>query len=181
MIVTGIGSRPKGIPSEALPYILSNLLDIASVANKNGWTLRSGGADGMDTFFEDVWNVNKEIYLPYQGFNRHFDGFNGSILVEDPTILAMAGSIAASVHPIWKRLNKQAKEFHTRNVFQVLGADLTTPSDLCIFYARIDSDGEVEGGTRTAVELCKQNGIATYNLRSTDDVVKLGQFLEEWR
>lgn len=181
MIITGIGSRPKGIPNEVIPFLLEIVADIGTVAAKNGWILRSGGADGMDSMFEDAWGVEKEIYIPWEGFRHHYSGSNGSIYVEDFLTLNLAASIASKIHPAWKKLDATAKAFHTRNVFQVRGEDLSVPSDMCIFYARTTPGGEVEGGTRTAVELCKQYGIPTYNLRMTEDVIKLKDFLDEWR
>lgn len=185
MIVTGIGSRPKNLPftngGELVPWLLDIIDEIGEVATKNNWTLRSGAADGMDTLFESVWNDNKEIFLPYEGFNHRFDGLQGAILVDDPLLLLGAQSIASKVHPVWKKLDKRAKNMHTRNVFQALGEDLISPSDICIYYAPVSKDGEVEGGTRTAVVICNGCGIPTYNLRNTDDVIRLRAFLEQWK
>lgn len=185
MIVTGIGSRPKNLPKDAneagiVPWLIEIVNEIGRVAKLNNWTLRSGAADGMDTLFEDAWGDCKEIYLPYESFNRRTPGVRGAIYVEDPMLIAGAQSIASKVHPVWKKLDKRAKEMHTRNVFQALGESLMEPSDICIYYAPVGRDGEVEGGTRTAVVICNNYGIPTYNLRNTDDVTRLRQFLTAW-
>lgn len=184
MIVTGIGSRPKNLPKEngeIATWIVDLVNEVGAAAKKHNWTLRSGAADGMDSLFEAAWGDNKEIYLPYDGFNGHWGGQNGAILVEDPMILAQAVDIVSKVHPVWKKLKKIAKELHTRNVFQALGAEVNHPSDFCVFYAPVDENGEIEGGTRTAVEICRFLNVPTYNLRDTDDVVKLRAFLEKWK
>lgn len=186
MIITGIGSRPKNLPKDAnemgiAPWLIELVIEIGNIAKKNNWKLRSGAADGMDSLFENNWCDNKEIYLPYENFNRRAPGIYGAIYVEDPVTVSYAQAIVSKVHPVWKRLDKRAKEMHTRNVFQALGEDLNTPSDICVFYAPVSPSGEVEGGTRTAVVICEQNGIPTYNLRNTDDVIKLRAFLEPWR
>lgn len=185
MIVTGIGSRPKNLPLDPNGHIaawLVNLLtEIGEVATKNNWKLRSGAASGMDTLFESVWSENKEIFLPYKGFNGRVEGKHGAILVDDPATINNARAIASKVHPVWARLKPPAKEMHTRNVFQALGEDLSTPSDICIYYAPVSKDGEVEGGTRTAVVICNENNIPTYNLRNTDDVIRLRTFLDQWK
>ena len=53
-----------------------------------GFVLRSGGADGADTFFEigcDMSNGLKEIYLPWNNFNNNLSQLilneNNDILV----------------------------------------------------------------------------------------------------
>ena len=185
MIVTGIGSRPKNLPTDSAghiaPWLIELVNEIGQVAKKNNWMLRSGAADGMDSLFEDAWGNNKEIYLPYDSFNRRRPGMNGAILVQDPVLLAGAREIVSKVHPVWKKLDGRAKEMHTRNVFQALGEDLIVPSDICIFYAPVSRDGDIEGGTRTAVVICKERGIPTYNLRDTDDVIKLRELLDKWK
>lgn len=55
---------------------------------------------------------------------------------------------------------------HTRNVFQVLGADLRSPSSFLVCWAPWDprSAGDVTGGTRTAVRLARSFGIPVFNL-----------------
>lgn len=186
MIITGIGSRPKNLPKTAdgqavVQWLIDLVQEVGEVAKKNNWVLRSGAADGMDSMFEAAWGTTKEIFLPYDSFNRRCPGINGAILVEDPLALAGAQAIASKVHPVWKKLDKRAKEMHTRNVFQALGEHLDLPSDVCIYYAPVTSTGEVDGGTRTAVVICQQNNIPTYNLRNTEDVIKLRAFLDEWR
>lgn len=184
MIVTGIGSRPKNLPSEKgeiATWLVDLVKEIGDVAKKNNWTLRSGAADGMDTLFEDAWGLSKQIFMPFEDFNGRVPGVDGAILVDDPMILEQATTIASKVHPVWKRLKKPAKELHTRNVFQALGPELNRPSDFCVYYAPVDENGEVEGGTRTAVEICKSHNVPTYNLRNTDDVAKLREFLKKWK
>ena len=65
---TGIGSRET--PDE----ILGIMADVAYNLPNYGYTLRSGAADGADSAFEMGcgWNNGeKEIYLPWEGFNNH--------------------------------------------------------------------------------------------------------------
>lgn len=160
---------------------MSIISSIGEAAALHGWVLRSGGAHGMDSLFEAGWGVQKEIYIPWPGFNGRTHGVDGAIDVTDPTILRNAAVVARQIHPSWNSLKPGGKALHTRNVFQVLGEFMHTPSDICIYYAPIDYTGSVKGGTRTAVQLCKTRGIPTYNLMMTDDIIDLGIKLElQW-
>lgn len=184
MIITGIGSRQLPVePSGAVAAWLFDIVsEIGEVAKQNQWILRSGGAEGMDSLFEYVWGKEKEIYIPWQGFNHRYDGANGAIFIPDHSSTnAQAQKIAASVHPVWSRLKRGAKALHTRNVYQALGQYLIEPADLCIFYAPVSLTGEVMGGTRTAVEICKMHGVKTINLGVTDDVEYLREILDMWK
>lgn len=81
---TGIGSRstPKDI--------LNIMVKLSAKLNKEGYILRSGGADGADLAFEQA-STNKEIYLPWKGFNN-----NPSHLYEQS---AEAFIVAKEFHP----------------------------------------------------------------------------------
>lgn len=184
MIITGIGSRPKNLPKEngqIAPWLVELIQEIGEVAKKNNWQLRSGGAEGMDSMFEAVWGENKQIFIPWEGFNGRHDGVDGAMLIEDPMAIANAVGLVSKVHPVWKSLKKEAKNLHTRNVFQALGPEINHIPDTCIFYAPVAADGEIEGGTRTAVVICRSHNVPTYNLRNTDDAIKLRAFLTKWK
>jgi hypothetical protein len=64
-------------------------------------------------------------------------------------------------------------------VFQVLGENLKGPSDFLIFWAQIDRNGNIEGGTRTAVALAQEHSIARYNLANIQVRGKFRDRLEE--
>jgi hypothetical protein len=88
---------------------------------KKGLILRSGGADGADSAFEEGadsvfserFPTNKRIYLPWEGFN----GKRGIVVGDDPDLQ----EAAATWHPAWPRLSNGAKKLHTRNVAQIFG------------------------------------------------------------
>ncbi len=147
---------------------------------KKGYTLRSGGAEGADTAFADGWSdafsedvgidgsmYKAEIYLPWEGFNDQYSSMEGRLILNVPD----AQIIASEIHPAWNKLGTGAKALHTRNVYQVLGQDLNTPSTGVIFYAEPNGNS-VKGGTRTAVELAKKHGIPVYNLYNEHMVYK---------
>lgn len=164
---TGIGSRNTPEP------ILELMRNIGRKMALMGYTLRSGGATGADTAFADGWGdawvldagiyasdkYKAEIYLPWEGFNDQYSSMEGRYLITNPK----AQEIVSEIHPAWNKLSKGAKALHTRNVYQVLGQDLATPSTCVIFYAE-PLGTSVKGGTRTAVELAKIHGVPVFNL-----------------
>lgn len=156
---TGIGSRETPIA------IGLKMSAIAKVLGEKGYILRSGGAEGADTFFEDgvPLNSEKEIYLPWKKFNNN----NSNLFVIDPN----AFEIAKSIHPNWKTLSYGAKKLHARNVHQVLGLDLQTPSKFVICWTK---KGESVGGTRTAIELARKYNVPVYNL-AVQDFLLMGE------
>lgn len=159
MIYTGIGSRKT-------PHkVLGIMYGIGASLAKRGDTLRSGAADGADSSFEsgcDLLNGLKEIYIPWRGFNN-----KEGIYVSDVT---QAKEIASKIHPAWDKCSDGARSLHARNVFQVLGADLLTPTEFVVCWT---PKGEDSGGTRTAIVLAKENNIPVYNLAKKEDINEL--------
>lgn len=151
MIITGIGSRETPADVIALMELIG-----ADIAQK-GHTLRSGGADGADEAFErgarTVQNARIEVYLPWRKFNGHSSQLH--------TVSPAAMDMAAQFHPAWKRCSLGARKLHARNSYQVLGADLATPSDLVICWTRNASGA---GGTGQALRIARAHGITIHDL-----------------
>jgi hypothetical protein len=148
----GIGSRET--PKE----FLRKFEDIAKVLAEKGFTLRSGGADGADTAFEfgcDEVDGNKEIYLPWKGFNK-----NPSPLFDPPK---EAFDMAAKFHPAWFNMKQGAQRMHARNCQQVLGKELDTPVDFVLCYTRLD-----KGGTLQALRVAGYHKIPIFNFYMDD-------------
>ena len=185
---TGVGSRSTP------PAILQDMILIGQRLAINGWTLRTGRAQGADQAFEHGCDLvatensaDKEIFLPWNGFpgEDHYDykePFKAPrILVESPgeNAIQMAQDLLYPNH--WNRMKQGARKLHARNCYQVLGMDLETPSDLLICWAEIDNymyPGDPKardyprGGTATAWKLAKKYNIPCYNLYSDLDRVK---------
>ena len=67
-IYAGIGAR--ALPESVADFFIHLGRELAN----DGWTLRSGAADGADAAFEkgcDISGGVKEIYLPWKEFNGH--------------------------------------------------------------------------------------------------------------
>jgi len=106
MIYTGVGSR------KTPQFVLELMFRVAEKMASLGHVLRSGGAAGADSAFEagcDSASGPKEIF-----YARH----------ATPASMEIAGAL----HPTWDRCGDYARKLHGRNSFQILGADLNTPS-----------------------------------------------------
>lgn len=175
---TGVGSR-------STPQDVGELIEkLAFKFATEGYTLRSGGADGADSYFE---NGAKEylirspkqmydIYIPWNNFSGRKKGLNYLVASEYSTFKE-AKEIAASIHPAWDRCSDGAKALHTRNVYQVLGHNLDSPSSFLIAYAEPTKSG-VKGGTNTAWMLVKKFSVPCFNLYVEEDKNRLVGYLK---
>lgn len=136
---SGIGSR------EVPPEIGELMIKIAVKLEELGYTLRSGAAGGSDSAFS-LKVKNKEIFIPWKSF--------GEGIVPQET--EFANNLLKEVHPAYDRLSQGALKLHLRNVNQVLGADLNTPSKFLICWAKTDKQGSPIGGTRTAYNFAQK-------------------------
>lgn len=155
---TGIGSRrtPGWSTTDPLTDICAKMVEISKSMSEKGYTLRSGGADGADLSFE-LGASSKEIWVPWPKFNwKSAEALGIPLPREEFTPLSGAFTTAALLHPNWAACNYAAKKLHARNVHQVLGKDLKTPSDVVFYWT--NTGGEF-GGTATALRLAKMHGI----------------------
>lgn len=171
---TGIGRR------KTPTWIQDTMTALATALEKKGYTLRSGGAEGADTAFNDGIGTNTyaEIYLPWNGFNGLERDSKQYILPSEFENYDQAWEIMTELVPHWGKVSAGVQALHTRNVYQVLGKDLNTPSKFVLFWAEEDEDGDIDGGTRTAVVLARQRGIPTFNLWKTEDYNRVNKMLE---
>jgi hypothetical protein len=161
---TGVGSRETPLAwLGAMSRIASRLSDV-------GLNLRSGGAGGADNAFELGAGLNKEIYVPWSGFNNRSESEEGVYVGACNDALALAQSL----HPAWERCSRGARSLHARNCYQVLGRDLKTPSDFLLCWT---PGGLKVGGTATAIRLAEMNGVKVFNFGSQASVVEFQVFL----
>lgn len=148
----GIGSRKTPYNVLCLMGLLSNALE------KRGFILRSGGADGADTAFENgVTDPKmKQIFLPWKGFNGREDG-----IIFQGELMNRAMKLASEHHPVWGYLKLGGRYLHARNMGQVLGPDLNTPSAFILAYT---TDGKASGGTGQAIRVGQAYNIPILNL-----------------
>ena len=153
MIITGIGSRQT--PDDILPLFE----ELGANARERDWWIRSGHAEGADYAFEKGARNRCIVYLPWQGFNRELPlvGLTRfSELRED--VLDFVYRHDPYANP---DISQGVKRIKQRNVFQVLGEDLQTPSDLVICWTE---EGKYVGGTALAMRIARENNIPIINL-----------------
>lgn len=173
-IYTGIGSR------ETPDDIICFMEDLAMQLARQGWTLRSGCADGADSAFErgafmarlsSPHAPRPELYLPWP----HFEG-RRKILVTREAPQAEAYDIAEQHHPAWAKLSDGAKALHARNVHQILGPDVTTPV-LSRFVVCWTKDAVGGGGTGQALRIARCYDVPTFDLADRVDFKRIREFL----
>ena len=157
---TMIGSRET--PEE----IMDLMSDLAIALSHEGFTVRSGGANGADKCAEEASFI--EIYLPWDGFNSKYHNGFGFINYSTLGLTGEADKLCSIHHQWWANVKKEGvKHLHRRNCHQVLGAGLKSPSLFVVCFAKPDEkrgEGHVQGGTGTAVSLALSRGIKVINL-----------------
>ncbi len=148
---TGIGARST--PAN----VLATMTILATNLERDGFILRSGGADGADSAFEAGVSDphNAKIYLPWAHFNN-----NASALYD---ITQQAYDMAEAFHPAWDKCSAAARKFHARNCYQILGLHLDTPSKFVLCWT---PDGAITGGTGQALRIALSLNIPVFNLAS---------------
>lgn len=149
----GIGSRQTPV------NILEFFTRLAARMEINGWTLRSGGAEGADAAFA-TGCLEREIYLPWKGFN----GLSSAM----PFPSLEAEYLAATLHPTWSRLSQGARKLMARNCYQILGADLASPVNVVLCWTPDGCEShatrsQTTGGTGQAISLASRHGIPVIN------------------
>lgn len=156
MIYAGIGSR------ETPEWVLTIFERMGSWMAKRGDKLRSGGADGADSAFENGCNAangQKEIYLPWDNFNGKTNG-NGYFSTYSVESMSKATEIAKKYHPYWDNLSRGGRALMTRNSFQALGLNLDRPADFIVCYT---DGGKLKGGTAQALRIAADYQIPVFN------------------
>lgn len=153
-----------GIGSRSTPYeVCRTFIKVGYILGDEGIVLRSGDAQGADTAFRkgcDYAGGNKEIYIPWKGFNGSNDGI---VVDKHSPIYAEARRIAECYHPAWDRLSDAGKELMVRNSFQVLGEDLRTLSNFVMCWTE---KGKLKGGTAQAIRIAQDFNIPVLNVGS---------------
>lgn len=138
-----------GIGSRKTPQnILFQMTEVAEQLERCGWTLRSGGAKGADTAFEEGSN-KKEIFLATD------------------EIPDLAFEIAAIYHPTWGGLKPYVKKLHARNAQQILGKNLDCEVKFVVCWTPDGAEKQTTkdtGGTGQAIRVANAHNIPVFNL-----------------
>lgn len=190
---SGIGSRET--PAEVVGVMEDAAFRLARI----GFVLRSGKAAGADAAFQRGAqryhseapgrspSSIAEIYIPWKGFKGGdgltdlYDVLPDLLDKQFPVNLELRWDWVKEVHGGWERLSQGARKLHERNVHQLFGADLgnayLNQSKFVLYYALETKKGDPKGGTATAVNLAKKQGIRTLNLLHDKNHEVLEKFL----
>jgi hypothetical protein len=171
---TGIGSRRA--PKSALIKARQIAFNFA----EKDIIMRSGGADGMDTAFDNgCWEAGgeSEIYVPWKIFNKFSfrDKNRRQVIVPE---FNPGAQIASKHHCRWNDLNTTAKKLLARNPYQILGKDLNTPS---LFVVCWTPCGRIIGGTAIGILIARQRNIPVFNIALPLDIVRLQKFIKDMK
>jgi hypothetical protein len=151
-IYAGIGSRE--VTHEKMPEMHSLFVKIGKFLAEKGYVLRSGAAEGSDAAFEagcDSVKGQKEIYVPWRGFNNCYHGIDWT----------QAGwKMAEQFHPNWENLKLGGRQMMARNSHQILGLDLKSPVDFVCCWTE---GGLMKGGTAQALRIAEANKVKIFN------------------
>lgn len=151
----GIGSRET--PREVCMYMTA----IAKQLTKLGYICNSGGADGADCAFEKGAVINRQIFLPWDGFNgKRVESMNKMHNTWKYSVPPFNEKFVRKYHPKPSALSEFGWKFMSRNSYQVLGEDLKTPVEFVLCWTK---DGKASGGTGQALRIAKDYNIPVFN------------------
>lgn len=172
-MITCVGPRKITPNEERVVYLIGRWLF------SNGFGIRSGLAVGSDINFyngylskarEEIVKFNKsdlngkvEMYVPkFKDWQRKPDAF--TYCPPEEVIWEECLTIASDIHPNWEACDDYARRLHGRNIPQVLGRDLKSPSKALVTCVKEISTGRRLGGTNTAYNLAYKRNIAIINV-----------------
>lgn len=161
--ITIVGSRKTPIE------IVNIYKQIFSCFDKNEFIFRSGNALGFDQVISDFPTANKEIYLPYKTFGPKLNIFENTYVPKTQfNNYQDAVNLVRKLHPN-KNLSDMNMQYLARDVYQVLGKDLNTPSDIVYCWTE-DGVNNVSnitfktGGTAMVIRVAEVYKIPVINL-----------------
>lgn len=160
---TGIGSRQT--PINVCEYFTTLAYDLYL----KGYILRSGHAEGADQAFEQG-APECDIYIPWKNFNGSNNKTHLLVYMDQEL-----RDIASKHHPAWDKCSEGAKKLHARNVHQVLGNNLDSPSEFLVCWT---PNGSGSGGTGQAIRIAQAYGVPIFDFGKSTTVKLFNKFIE---
>lgn len=161
-----------GIGSREIPSNVHKLINkISKRLCEDGYTLRSGGANGADTAFEEYSN-RSNIYLPYDRFNGRIADNKNYFKIDENTEDHYDALYSLKYHKYGSSLTGAPKKMMIRNYYQVCGHNKLPHSSFIICWTKDGADGKVvtttkeTGGTGQAIRIATALDIPVFNLNS---------------
>lgn len=174
--VTFVGSRQT--PSAVITQATKVLFEYLCL----GYVIRSGNATGLDSIVTTYCSEKeREIYLPYEDFNYKQFGksMNNAFLPNQEywPNYQHAIELVYQYHLLHNAVPKEHMKYLARDVYEVLGIDLKTPSEKVICWTPDGAETTAEctrqtGGTGMAIRIADAFGIPVVNLNKQKELSK---------
>lgn len=158
----GVGLIYAGVGARDTPAEILQLMQAAAEALYiQGYTARSGHADGSDRAVETGAMGRIEVYLPWPAYNQDEHGYPvvADYVLGRPKPEAIA--MMSRIHPKWEKLGSGGRNLHGRNAHILLGRDLVSPVKFVLCWTE---NGWRRGGTGTTIRLADKLHIPVFNL-----------------
>lgn len=158
---------------DAPQEIKDKFIEIVKMLENNGYTLRTGGMEGVEEIVENSV-TKKEVHLPWRDFAGKQSRFTFNT--------DRAYAIAKKYHPTFDGLSKGVKCFLAKNARLILGNNMTSPA---LFLLTWTEDGATSSRDRTArtgfaghpIAIAAGIGIPVINLARSDAEQKLNMLI----
>lgn len=158
---------------DAPQEIKDKFVEIVKMLENNGYTLRTGGMEGVEEIVENSV-TKKEVHLPWRDFGGKQSRFTFNT--------DRAYAIAKKYHPTFDGLSKGVKCFLAKNARLILGNNMTSPA---LFLLTWTEDGATSSRDRTArtgfaghpIAIAAGIGIPVINLARSDAEQKLNMLI----
>jgi hypothetical protein len=147
-----------------------------------GWKLRSGHAYGADQAFEEG-TMNREIYLPWDGYNLGKVGKDGCVCIPMTSPLRKVAERYYEVKRTmehlapWNFCSPATQKFMCRNMNILLGPRIDEPVKMVICWTE---GGKIKGGTGHAMIGANDMNIPLFNLAIPQDWDRLENFVGDF-
>lgn len=188
--------RPKfaGVGSRKTPDdVLEIMRRLSHCLYDKGWMGQSGDADKADTAFHEgamrssrYPELGFAAYLAWNGYEKKS---TGERRFDDPTLglydasmfenWEAARDIAYNAREGFDGLDRGGIALHTRNAYQALSPSLMDPVQRMFCWAKPVTNGKVDGGTNTAVQLARMYSIPLTNLYFDRDREAVEKYLKD--
>lgn len=163
--ITFVGSRKAPEPA------IEKGKELVEECVKRGYIVRSGNAGGFDQVIANTNSSFREVYLPYKTFGPTIYNKNNVFIPDlEFSNYEDAKKLVLLLHPN-KYLTAIQLKYLVRDVYQVLGRDLNTPSEIVYCWTedgvdKISNITRATGGTGMAIRVASHYNIPIKNLNN---------------
>ena len=167
----GIGSRQV----KTDPIMTRLMKQIASALEEQGWTLRSGAADGADSAFASGVKKRAEIWIPWKNFGEPHNPNHTYRVISNNDKNAFES--VNQFHPSGPNLSQAARKLMARNYRQIVSTTIEDGND-SKFVICWTPNGELKGGTAQAIKIAESLNIPVFNLAIKKDYDRISTWLK---